>query len=167
MKPAPSGCASPTGGARSPRPQDRNFRYWLKAGAVALLWALAYASLGPVAHWTAFTALGLDAASHMGQALEFFLYDAAKILLLLFALIYVIAWLRASLNMERVRQYLVGKKRCLGYFLGAVFGSITPFCSCSIIPLFLGFTTARIPFGITMAFLITSPLINEIAVVLL
>ncbi|EOG8236356.1 permease, partial [Pseudomonas aeruginosa] len=90
-----------------------------------------------------------------------------EILLLLTMLIYVIAWLRASMNTERVRDYLVGKRRGLGYLLGASFGAATPFCSCSSIPLFLGFTTARIPIGITMSFLITSPLINEIAVVLL
>ena len=90
-----------------------------------------------------------------------------KILLLLTLLIYAIAWLRASMNTERVRDYLVGKRRGLGYLLGASFGAATPFCSCSSIPLFLGFTTARIPIGITMSFLITSPLINEIAVVLL
>ncbi|WP_234547901.1 permease [Pseudomonas putida] len=87
--------------------------------------------------------------------------------MLLTMLIYVIAWLRASMNTERVRDYLVGKRRGLGYLLGASFGAATPFCSCSSIPLFLGFTTARIPIGITMSFLITSPLINEIAVVLL
>ena len=71
------------------------------------------------------------------------------------------------MHVERVRDYLAGKGRGIGYFLGAGFGAITPFCSCSSIPLFLGFTTARIPLGITMSFLITSPLINEIAVVLL
>lgn len=87
--------------------------------------------------------------------------------MLLAALIYGIAWLRATLDMERVRGYLIGKKRGLGYFLGSAFGAVTPFCSCSSVPLFLGFTTARIPIGISMAFLITSPLINEVAVVLL
>lgn len=71
--------------------------------------------------------------------------------------------MRASLNIERVRDRLAGKRRGLGCFLGALFGSITPFCSCSGIPLFLGFAAARIPMGITMSFLITSPLINEIA----
>ncbi|MCM1512102.1 MAG: permease [Oxalobacter formigenes] len=105
--------------------------------------------------------------SLVGQAIEFFIYDTVKILLLLFVLICVIVWFRASLNMERVRDYLDGKKRGICYFLGAVFGSITPFCSCSSIPLFLGFTTAKISFGIVMAFLITSPIINEIAVILL
>ena len=142
-------------------------RYILKAAAVALLWAFAYSAIEPAAHWLVFSLPRLSPGSHLGQALEFFFYDTAKILLLLFALIYVIAWLRASFHVEHVRAYLVGKRRVLGYFLVALFGSITPFCSCSSIPLFLGFTTARIPFGITMAFLITSPLINEIAVVLL
>lgn len=168
-KPQASCCCSGAApaAADASTPPGWNLRYGLTAAVLALLWGVAYFSIEPLAHWAAFTALGLDAASHPGQALEFFLYDTVKILLLLIALIYVIAWLRASLNIERVREYLAGKKRCLGYFLGALFGSVTPFCSCSSIPLFLGFTTARIPFGITMAFLITSPLINEIAVVLL
>jgi hypothetical protein len=79
----------------------------------------------------------------------------------------VIGLLRAALNTERIRVFLQGKNRFLGYFLGAGFGAITPFCSCSSIPLFLGFTQARIPIGITMSFLITSPIINEVALVLL
>lgn len=141
--------------------------YLFKTGVLAALWTAAYAGIEPAARWLVFTFSGLPADSHPGQALEFFLYDTVKILLLLVALIYAIAWLRASLNVDRIRTWLVGKKRGLGYFLGALFGSVTPFCSCSSIPLFLGFTTARIPFGITMSFLITSPLINEIALVLL
>ncbi|MCW3542606.1 permease, partial [Burkholderia cenocepacia] len=112
------------------------------------------------------------AHKHLGHCHQLWQPDvyerlAGPILLLLTMLIYVIAWLRASMNTERVRDYLVGKRRGLGYLLGASFGAATPFCSCSSIPLFLGFTTARIPIGITMSFLITSPLINEIAVVLL
>jgi len=82
-------------------------------------------------------------------------------------MIYVIALLRASMNVERVRDYLAGKNKGIGYLLGAGFGAITPFCSCSSIPVFLGFTSAGIPVGITMSFLITSPLINEVAVLLL
>jgi uncharacterized protein len=82
-------------------------------------------------------------------------------------MIYVIALLRASLNVERVRDYLAGKNRGIGYLLGSSFGAITPFCSCSSIPIFLGFTSAGIPVGITMSFLLTSPLINEVAILLL
>ena len=106
-------------------------------------------------------------SSAMAESVEFFLYDTAKILLLLGALIYAVAWARAGMNVERVRDYLSGKGRGIGYFMGSLFGAVTPFCSCSSIPLFLGFTTANIPMGITMAFLITSPLVNELAVVML
>lgn len=141
------------------------WRYFLGVACLAALWYAVYANVEKASHWFVFDALTLE--GNVGSALEFFIYDTIKILLLLVALIYAIAWARASLNVERARDYLAGKRRRIGYFLGAMFGSITPFCSCSSIPLFLGFTTAGIPFGITMSFLITSPLINEIAVVLL
>lgn len=144
-----------------------NTRYFIKMLFLAALWWLLYSHALPAASWLAFDALSLERGSHLGAAIEFFIYDTVKILLLLVALIYALAWVRASLNVERVRDFLAGKRRGFGYFLGSFFGSVTPFCSCSSIPLFLGFTTARIPIGITMAFLITSPLINEIAVVLL
>ncbi len=105
--------------------------------------------------------------SRLGHSLHFFVEDTTKIFALLVIMIYSISFLRASLNVEAVRDYLKGKNRYFGYFIGALFGAITPFCSCSSIPLFLGFTMAHIPIGITMAFLITSPMINEVAVVLL
>lgn len=142
-------------------------KYLLSVIIFAAMWFFAYSGIEDAAHWVVFEGWGASPASNIASAVEFFLYDTVKILLLLVALIYVIAWLRATLNVEKVRDYLTGKGRGLGYFLGAMFGAVTPFCSCSSIPLFLGFTTARIPFGVTMSFLITSPLINEIAVVLL
>ncbi|MGB0468237.1 MAG: permease [Pontibacterium sp.] len=111
--------------------------------------------------------LGFDPNSRAGNALHFFVEDTTKIFALLVVMIYIIALARASLNIERVRDYLSGKHRLFGYLMGASFGAVTPFCSCSSIPLFLGFTSARIPVGITMAFLITSPLINEVAIILL
>ncbi len=111
--------------------------------------------------------LGLAPESHWAASLHFFVEDVTKIYALLVVMIYVIAWLRAGLNVERVRDVLAGRHRFIGYLAGAGFGAITPFCSCSSIPLFLGFTQARIPVGITMSFLITSPIINEVAVVLL
>ncbi len=144
-----------------------NAKYFTSLALVAAVWWLSYAHIGQAAAWLVYSLAGLQPDSRLGGAVEFFIYDTVKILLLLVALIYSIAWLRASLNVERVRDYLAGKRRGLGYLLGAMFGAVTPFCSCSSIPLFLGFTTARIPVGITMSFLITSPLINEIAVVLL
>ncbi len=147
--------------------KDWNIKYLTAAAVLAGLWWLAYSSISPASHWLVFGLIGLSHESHFGTALEFFIYDTVKILLLLAALIYAIAWIRSSLNVERVRDCLAGKRRGFGFFLGALFGAVTPFCSCSSIPLFLGFTAARIPIGITMSFLITSPLINEIAVVML
>jgi len=111
--------------------------------------------------------IGLDDQSRLGMAVHFFIEDVSKILVLLVVMIYLIALLRASLNIERIRDFLKTKHPVLGYLFGAFFGAITPFCSCSSIPLFLGFTTARIPIGVTLSFLITSPMINEVAIVLL
>ncbi|MCK5817310.1 MAG: permease [Candidatus Marinimicrobia bacterium] len=114
-----------------------------------------------------YTWLKFPEESRWAGSLHFFIEDITKIFFLLIIMIYVIGLLRASLNTERIRVFLQGKNRFFGYFLGAGFGAITPFCSCSSIPLFLGFTQARIPIGITMSFLITSPIINEVAIVLL
>lgn len=115
----------------------------------------------------AYTLLGLSAESHWGKSLHFFIEDTTKILFLVVVMIYLIALVRASLNMDLVREKLQGKSRWFGYGAASVFGAVTPFCSCSSIPMFLGFTSAGIPSGVTLAFLITSPLINEVAVVLL
>jgi uncharacterized membrane protein YraQ (UPF0718 family) len=120
-----------------------------------------------LADWLVFDLAGLSAQSKWGDALHFFVEDVSKIFALLLLMIYIIALLRASLNVERVRDYLARKHTGLGLLLGSAFGAITPFCSCSSIPVFLGFTSAGIPVGITMAFLLTSPLINEVAVLLL
>jgi hypothetical protein len=120
-----------------------------------------------LASWLTFGVMSLDPNTKLADAIHFFIEDTTKIFALLLLMIYVIALVRASLNVERVRDYLAGKNRFVGYFMGAGFGAVTPFCSCSSIPVFLGFTSAGIPVGITMAFLITSPLINEVAVLLL
>jgi uncharacterized membrane protein YraQ (UPF0718 family) len=119
------------------------------------------------ADWLTYSVFVLSPDSKLGDAVHFFIEDVSKIYVLLIVMIYVIALLRASLNIEAVRNYLAGKHRGVGYIMGSGFGAITPFCSCSSIPIFLGFTSAGIPVGITMAFLITSPLINEVAILLL
>ncbi len=143
-----------------------NTKYLGSIALITAVWWLIYLNIEPVS-FSLVQGLGLDTNKHLGASLQFFLYDTVKILMLLVSLIYILACLRASLNVEKVRDYLAGKGRGVGYILGSIFGSITPFCSCSSIPLFLGFTMARIPIGITMSFLITSPLINEIAIVVL
>ncbi len=160
-------CAGVKPAVQEKSPRGWNIKYLAAILALGVLWLLAYSGILPASHWLVFGLLGMAPESHWAASLEFFIYDTVKILLLLAALIYAIAWIRASLNVERVRDCLAGKRRGFGYLLGVLFGAITPFCSCSSIPLFLGFTTARIPIGVTMSFLITSPLINEIAVVLL
>ena len=120
-----------------------------------------------LATWIVVELFGLSKETKVGDSLHFFIEDTTKIFFLLLVMIYVIALLRASMNVERVRDYLAGKNKGIGYLLGSSFGAITPFCSCSSIPVFLGFTSAGIPVGITMSFLITSPLINEVAILLL
>lgn len=120
-----------------------------------------------LADWITFALFGLAPHSKLAGAVHFFIEDTAKIFFLLAVMIYFIALIRASLNIEKVRDYLSEKNRFIGYFMGSIFGAITPFCSCSSIPVFLGFTSAGIPVGITMSFLLTSPLINEVAVLLL
>jgi uncharacterized membrane protein YraQ (UPF0718 family) len=120
-----------------------------------------------LATWIVVDLLGISTETKLGDALHFFIEDTTKIFFLLLVMIYAIALLRASLNVERVRDYLAGKHKGVGYLLGSSFGVVTPFCSCSSIPVFLGFTSAGIPVGITMSFLITSPLINEVAILLL
>ena len=110
---------------------------------------------------------GMNSDSAIGSATHFFIYDTIKIFILLLTIIFVVSFLRTFFNTEKVRVYLQGKSEFTGNILAALFGIITPFCSCSAIPLFLGFMQARIPIGITFSFLISSPLNNEIAIALL
>ncbi|CAM3466984.1 permease [Parendozoicomonas haliclonae] len=117
--------------------------------------------------WVTYSLLGLSPDTALAKGLHFFVEDTSKILVLLVVLIYAIAVVRASLNPERVRAFLQGQGRFAGYIMGSTLGAVTPFCSCSSIPLFMGFVSARIPLGVTMAFLLTSPIINEVVIILL
>jgi len=126
-----------------------------------------FAIFTSLADLLAYSVFGLDPGSRLGGAVHFFIEDTTKIFFLLVVMIYVISLARASLNVEKIRAYLAGNSKYLGYMLGSAFGAVTPFCSCSSIPIFLGFTSAGIPVGITMSFLLTSPLINEVAVLML
>ena len=109
----------------------------------------------------------LHLEGHLGEAINFFIYDTVKIWFLLITIIFVVSYLRTHFNTEYVRAHLQGKSQLYGNILAAFFGIITPFCSCSAIPLFLGFIQARIPIGVTFSFLISSPMNNEIAIALL
>ena len=108
-----------------------------------------------------------DKSEHFSNALNFFIYDTVKIFILLLSIIFIVSLLRTFFNVEKVRAYLQGKSEFTGNILASLFGIITPFCTCSAIPLFLGFLQARIPIGVTFSFLISAPLNNEIAIAML
>ncbi|MEY8687484.1 permease [Bacteroides sp. AN502(2024)] len=117
------------------------------------------------ADWLVYGVFGLDASTRLGESINFFFYDSIKITILLFAISVVMGVINAYFPIDKLRNYLA-TRRMYGfeYLLASVFGAITPFCSCSSIPLFIGFVKGGIPLGVTLAFLITSPLVNEVAV---
>ncbi len=119
-----------------------------------------------IVDWLVYSVFKLDPHIKWAQALNFFIYDSIKILLLLFVLIFVIGMVRTFLPQQRIRQWM-GKRGWPANFYAALFGAVTPFCSCSSIPIFFGFLEAGIPLGVTFSFLITSPLINEYLVILM
>ena len=109
--------------------------------------------------------LGMSPESHWGNAVNFFFYDSLKITILLFFISVLMGIINAYFPIDRLRNYLTSRKFYgLEYFLASLFGAVTPFCSCSSIPLFIGFVKGGIPLGVTFEFLITSPLVNEVAV---
>lgn len=118
------------------------------------------------AGWLAYDIFGLSPATKFGAAVNFFIYDSVKILSLLFVLVFVIGVMRTYLPQQKIKQWM-GTRGAAGNFYAALFGAVTPFCSCSSIPLFLGFLKAGIPLGVTFSFLVTSPLINEYLVILM
>ena len=119
-----------------------------------------------LADW-AILQMGLTKETHLGSAVHFFIEDSTKIFVLLYLSIFIISLFRSQLSPERVRDYLSGKSRWSGYFLAVFLGVVTPFCSCSSIPIFMGFLAAGVPFGVSVAFLVSSPLISEIAAIML
>jgi uncharacterized membrane protein YraQ (UPF0718 family) len=133
----------------------------------AVLWVIAYNLIQPLANWIAYTATGLAQDSQLGQAVAFFLYDVPKILLLLSGMIFIISIIRTFFSPERTRALLGGKREGVGNILAAMLGIVTPFCSCSAVPLFIGFVESGIPLGVTFSFLVAAPTINEVAIVLL
>ncbi|PLX34980.1 MAG: hypothetical protein C0605_11785 [Hyphomicrobiales bacterium] len=120
-----------------------------------------------LADFITYSLFGLAPASAAGKAVHFFIEDVTKIFFLLFSIIFIIGFFRSMLSPERVRRAVAGRPRAVSYPLAVGLGAVTPFCSCSSVPLFIGFLEAGIPLGVTMAFLIASPMINEVAVAVL
>lgn len=135
--------------------------------AAAVLWWSAYRLNGPVWDRVLFDWAGLGRDTRFGEAIHFFAYDTTKIALLLTGIIFVVTVLRSFLSVERTRALLGGRREGAGNVAAAGLGVVTPFCSCSAVPAFIGFVAAGVPLGVTLSFLIASPLVNEVAIVLL
>jgi len=117
--------------------------------------------------YVVFTQMGLVPGSRSGEALNFFIYDTLKIFLLLTTIIFVVAIIRSSFPPERTKRILSHKREYIGNVLAALLGIVTPFCSCSAVPLFIGFVESGVPLGVTFSFLISSPMVNEVALIML
>lgn len=131
------------------------------------LWFLLYKQLLPFSHWFAYTLLGLVPGGHLGEAVQFFVYDSPKVMMLLLLIVFAVGIVRSFFTPEKTRSLLAGRREVTGNVMAASLGIVTPFCSCSAVPLFIGFVQAGVPLGVTLSFLIAAPMINEVALVLL
>ncbi len=140
----------------------------LLLGVVALVaWYGLYASLAPAAHWFTYSLLHLEKGKHFSLAVEFFVFETPKVLMLLVLVVFGVGVIRSFFTPNRTRRILSGRRESVGNVLAAMLGIVTPFCSCSAVPLFIGFVTAGVPLGVTFSFLVAAPMINEVALVLL
>ncbi len=135
--------------------------------AFILLWGLIYFNLDPITAFISYDLIGLEKGTHLGESVFFFIFEVPKVLLLLTIVVFVVGIIRSWFSPERTRKLLGGKKQFFGNILASLLGVVTPFCSCSAIPLFLGFIESGVPLGVTFSFLISAPMVNEVAVVLL
>jgi uncharacterized protein len=149
--------------ARSHRP---DWLWYAGLALAGLVWWLAYGQLIPFSEWVT-GLLPVDRHSHSGEAIAFFVYDVPKVLLLLTLIVFVTGVLRSWFSPEKTRAILAGKREILGYPLAATLGVMTPFCSCSSVPLFIGFVSAGIPLGVTLSFLIAGPMVGPVGLGLL
>jgi uncharacterized membrane protein YraQ (UPF0718 family) len=139
---------------------------WLEVVLLALWWPL-YVNLQPLSRWLTYSVIGLRRGTHLGASVEFFVFEVPKVLMLLVLIVFGVGVVRTFFTPERTRTILAGRRESVGNVLAALLGIVTPFCSCSAVPLFLGFVQSGVPLGVTFSFLIAAPMINEVAVVLL
>ncbi|MBW2592410.1 MAG: permease [Deltaproteobacteria bacterium] len=152
---------------QSPGQNSRFFLYILSTGIGVYAWWLLYSRLLQASQFITYDLLSIAKGSHLGSALEFFFYDTPKVMMLLTLVIFSVGIVRSFFTPERTRDMLAGKSLLAGNILAALLGIITPFCSCSAVPLFIGFVAAGVPLGVTFSFLISAPMVNEIALGLL
>ena len=149
------------------RPRGYTARLWMALGAALVVWVFLYRNLPQMAGWVAHDLLRLDASRPLGSAVGFFVYEAPKVLMLLILVVFGVGVVRSFFTPERTRSLLAGKSESVGNVLAALLGTVTPFCSCSAVPLFIGFVAAGVPLGVTFSFLISAPMVNEVALALL
>ncbi len=145
-------------------PSTAKWVAWTIAGLI--LWGAVYSQLVPFSDWVVASA-HVDPASRLGDAVSFFAYDTPKVLMLLILVVFAMGIVRSFFSPEKTRALLVGKREGVGNVLAASLGIVTPFCSCSAVPLFIGFVSAGVPLGVTFSFLISAPMVNEVALGLL
>lgn len=158
-----AGTAAPVG---NERPGGR-LRYLALALVLGIAWYAVYTRLVAFSKWLTYDLLRLERDTHLGSSIEFFVFEVPKVLMLLVLVVFFVGIIRTFFTPERTRRMLAGKRESAGNVLAACLGIVTPFCSCSAIPLFLGFVESGVPLGVTFSFLIAAPMINEVAVVLL
>ena len=130
-------------------------------------WWVLYRKLEELAGWLTYSVAGMTRGSHLGAAVEFFVFEAPKVILLLVLVVFGVGVVRTFFTPERTRRLLAGRRESVGNVLAALLGTVTPFCSCSAVPIFIGFVTAGVPLGVTFSFLVSAPMVNEVALVLL
>jgi uncharacterized protein len=132
-----------------------------------VVWWFLYGQLQPLSSWVTHSLLRLSTDTRFGSAVEFFIFEAPKVLMLLNLVVFGVGMLRSFVTPDRTRKILAGKRESVGNVLASVLGVFTPFCSCSAVPLFIGFVATGVPLGVTFSFLIAAPMVNEVALVLL
>ena len=167
MAAPPIACACSSGTSSSAGGGEPKFHDVVGALATGAVWWHLYGSLESFAKWLTYHALALRPGSRLAAAVEFFVFEAPKVLMLLALVVFGVGIVRSFFTPERTRRVLAGRRESIGNVLAALLGIVTPFCSCSAVPLFIGFVTTGVPLGVTFSFLIAAPMVNEVALVLL
>lgn len=160
-------CCAGANDASAGESRSPTLRYVMLGVPLLAAWWLIYQGLPQFSIYFTHDLLHLPADTHLSSAVEFFVYDTPKVLMLLVLVVFGVGILRSFFTPDRTRKILAGKRESVGNVLAALLGIATPFCTCSAIPLFIGFVTAGVPLGVTFSFLISAPMVNEIALVLL
>ncbi len=153
--------------AAAPSTPRELHRYIGLALPALALWWLTYRQLPALSMWLTYSLLALPPGTHLASAVRFFAYDAPKVMMLLTLVVFGVGIVRSFFTPERTRRILAGKRESAGNVLAALLGVVTPFCSCSAVPLFIGFVASGVPLGVTFSFLVSAPMVNEVALVLL